>query len=59
MYNKIIIDIAAKFVKQQEELSNTIQAINHIRLHKRIVLICELLDLNGKIPIKAYNNIIE
>ena len=51
--------MVVKYAKQKENLLEIIQAINHIKIYKKIFLIYELLGLNGKINTKAYEQIHE
>ena len=40
-----------KEIEQAQEITNT---MNHIRIHKKVYLVYELLDLKGQTPMKYY-----
>ena len=53
--NQSIIDYAVLYMKYKELSYETIEAINHIRINKRIILPCELFGFNrDKVTKEAY-----
>ena len=49
--------MAIEYAKQEKNAAEVIQAINYVRTYKKIFLICKLLRLNRKTPLKAYKNL--
>jgi hypothetical protein len=45
--NKTIMDYAVEYVTERELTKKTLQAINHVRLYKRMLLPCELIGFHG------------
>jgi hypothetical protein len=45
--NKTIMDHAICYVKEKKLPKSTIQAINHVRIYKKMILPCELVGFNG------------
>ena len=50
--NKTIIDYAIQYVRREEIDNREIEVINHIRLYKCIILLCELMGFDRKRLIK-------
>ena len=46
--NKTVMDLACEYVKDKPKCEDMHEKINHVRLHKKVYLPCELLGMNGK-----------
>jgi len=57
--NKTIMDYAIEYAKEKEMDEKIIPLINHVRLYKRIILLCELVGLKGREETKSYKNELE
>jgi len=54
--NKRIMDYAAQYVKREEAKLGEIEAINHVRIYKKMILPCELLGFKGDKETKEFRN---
>ena len=57
--NKIIIDYAKKCIKKQKLSRDKFNQINHIYIHKKLILLAELVGLRGTNVTVAFYNINE
>ena len=57
--NKTIMDYAIEYAKEKEMDEKIIPLINHVRLYKRIILLCKLVGLKGREETKSYKNELE
>jgi len=45
--NRTIMDYVAEYVREKDRSNNDITLLNHMRLYKKMILPCELVDLMG------------
>ena len=56
--NKTIMDYAVDYVKRVQR-SGVIEAINHVRIYKKMILPCELVGFTGETETREFRNVLE
>ena len=57
--NKILIEFAAKYVKEKKLKNNMVDQMNYVRLFKNIIIPAEIVGARGLATIEYYNIIEE
>ena len=55
--NKIIMDYAIDYVNKRNLLKKILASINHMRLYKEMILLCELVRIEGSCKTLEFRNI--
>ena len=54
--NKTVIDLVVEFVNKNRLIEKIIAPINYVRLHKKVILPCEILGLIGDKKTEYWSN---
>ena len=57
--NKIIMDYVEIYVKEKEKKIKIIASLNYVRLYKKMILLCELVGIEGTSKIRELRNPLE
>ena len=57
--NQMIMSLAAKYVCKEQLKEEILAPINHMRLWKKVYLPCELVGVDGKSKMKAFEEMNE
>ena len=57
--NKTVMEYAIQYIEQLQLKVETLEQLNFVRLKKGVLLLCELVGLNGRNQTSCYRNVNE